>query len=144
MTISADALQDIKSQLETITVANGYSNTVSMVGIGRNALAVGNKATLPAITLTTLWDDPTDGPNIEAGQWCQQWTRTIAMETFVPAADDWEIALDAVIDDERRCLANYRGPLTIGRINFVPPSDGGDTASAVMLLTYSYVTNYTR
>lgn len=144
MTVSSDALQAIRSQLETITVANGYANTVSMVGIGRNALAVGSKSTLPTITLTALGDAPTDGTNIEAGQWCQQWTRTIAMETFVSAADGWEIALDAVIDDERRCLANYRGPLTIGSINFVPPSDGGDTASAVMLLTYSYVTNYTR
>lgn len=142
MTAASDVLLAIKAQLETISVANGYSNTIGMVGIGRDALAVGNKKTLPTITLTPGRDDPTEGTPIEAGQWCQQWTRTFFLETLVSAADGWEMALDSVVDDERRCLAGYRGPLTIIGINYVPPADGGKTASAVMILAYSYVTNY--
>lgn len=141
MTAAIDSLQALKAQLETITVANGYAADIGAVSIGRDALAVGSKATLPIITLTTLRDDPSGG-TLEAGVWLQTWTRTVEMELLVAGADGWEAALDIVWDDARRALARYWKPLTLGGISFIPPSDGGEIASAVLQLTYSYTVDY--
>lgn len=142
MTAAIDSLQALKAQLETITIANGYANDVKAVSIGRGALAVGSKATLPIITLTTLRDDPSAGGTLEAGGWLQTWTRTVEMELLVAGSDGWETALDTVWDDARRVLARYNKPLMLGGISFIPPSDGGEIASAVLQLTYSYTVDY--
>lgn len=142
MTAAIDSLQALKAQLETITVANGYAADIGAVSIGRDALAVGSKATLPIITLTTLRDDPSTGGTMEAGVWLQAWTRTVEMELLVAGADGWETALDTVWDDARRVLARYNKPLMLGGISFIPPLDGGDIASAVLQLTYSYTVDY--
>ena len=141
MTAAIDSLQAIKAQLETITVANGYATDIGAVSIGRDALAVGSKATLPIITLTPVRDDPAGG-TLEAGGWLQTWTRTVEMELLVAGSDGWETALDTVLDDARRALARYGKPLMLGGISFIPPSDGGEIASAVLQLTYSYTVDY--
>ncbi len=142
MTAAIDSLQALKAQLETITVANGYAADIGAVSVGRDALAVGSKATLPIITLTTLRDDPSTGGTMEAGVWLQAWTRTVEMELLVAGVDGWETALDTVWDDARRVLARYNKPLMLGGISFIPPSDGGEIASAVLQLTYSYTVDY--
>ena len=144
MTAAIDSLQALKAQLETITVANGYANDVKAVSIGRGALAVGSKATLPIITLATVRDDPSTGGTMEAGVWLQTWTRTVEMELLVAGADGWETALDIVWDDARRAMARYAKPLAVGSISFIPPSDGGEIASAVLQLTYSYTVDYSQ
>jgi hypothetical protein len=141
VTAAIDSLQALKAQLETITIANGYATDIGAVSIGRDALAVGSKATLPIITLTTLRDDPSGG-TMEAGVWLQTWTRTVEMELLVAGADGWETALDIVWDDARRAMARYAKPLTLGGISFIPPSDGGEIASTVLQLTYSYTVDY--
>lgn len=141
MTSAIDSLQALKAQLETITIANGYATEIGAVSIGRDALAVGSKATLPIITLTTVRDDPSGG-TLEAGVWLQTWTRTVEMELLVAGADGWETALDIVWDDARRAMARYAKPLILGGISFIPPSDGGEIASAVLQLTYSYTVDY--
>lgn len=142
MTAAIDSLQALKAQLETITVANGYAADIGAVSVGRDALAVGSKATLPIITLTTLRDDPAAGGTMEAGVWLQTWARTVEMELLVAGSDGWETALDIVWDDARRAMARYAKPLMLGGISFIPPSDGGEIASAVLQLTYSYTVDY--
>lgn len=136
-----DALLAIKAQLETITVANGYAADVGDVFVGRAALAVGTKAALPALSLTTVRDDP-EGDGLDAGQWYQTWTRTVALEMLADGAGDWETALDAIIEDVRRALSRYPRPLSLGGIAFDPPADGGALARASLQLTYSYTTDY--
>ncbi len=133
----------LKTQLATITVANGYRTDMGgAVFTGRDALAVGSQRPLPTITLTSTRDDPTDRANLSAGQWCQGWTRTVELEIQVAGADAWETALDNAVDDVRRALARHTSPLTLGGIAFTPPASGGETAMAVMSLTYSYIVDY--
>lgn len=140
MTAAIDSLLTLKSQLETITVANGYANDVKAVYIGRDALAVGSEDPLPIITLTTFRDDPAAGGTLEAGVWLQTWTRTVELEMLVSGDGAWETALDTVWDDTRRALARYAKPLTLGGISFMPPAV--KTASALLQLTYSYTVDY--
>jgi len=142
-TPAIDDLQALKTCLETITVTNGYQTDVAAVAIGRAALAVGSKAALPVITLTTVRDVPSDGgADIEAGNKYQTWTRIAQMEALVDGSGDWESALDAVLDDVRRALTQFKKPLRIGAADFVPPADAGSTASFVMPLQFLYELNY--
>jgi hypothetical protein len=133
--------QAIKSTLETITATNGYSTTLAAVSIGRAALAVGNTATLPVVTLTSVQDDPATSP-LDAGMWHQTWTRTIELEALVLGDDAWESALNAVLDDIRRALARHPYPLLLGRVAFQPPVDGGNLAALSLALSYSYTVDY--
>lgn len=143
MSAAIDALLALKAHLETVTAANGYQTDIAAVAIGRAALAVGSKASLPTVTLTTTAEEPTAGGTIESGLWLQGWTRAVDLEILAAAADDWETELDAVLDDVRRALAHYPRPLLLGGVTFAPPADGGEIASAVLRLTYSYTADYT-
>lgn len=139
-----DDLQALKTCLETITVTNGYQTDIAAVAIGRAALAVGSKAALPVITLTTVRDDPAEGGAIEAGLWVQTWTRTVQLEALVTASENWDIALDAVWNDIRAALISFRRPLTLSGASFNPPADGGDIAVLIVSASYSYRTNYSK
>lgn len=142
MTAALDALTALKAHLETITVGNGYATDIGMVAVGRAALAVGSKAPLPAVTLTTTRDDPTTGGAVQSGNWHQAWTRTVELEALVSGADGWETALDAMIDDIRKALSRFPRPLNLSGISFIPPADGGAIAAAVMQLTFDYTADY--
>lgn len=144
MTAAIDSLQALKSQLETITVANGYANDVKAVSIGRDALAVGSETQLPIITITTLRDAiPADnGADIEASTPVQYWDRIAEIEALVDGGDDWEIAIDALLNDVRRAFVRYRKPLRMGAPTFLPPADGGNAASFLLAITFPYSVTY--
>lgn len=139
-----DDLQALKTCLETITVTNGYQTDVAAVAIGRAALAVGSKAALPVITLTSVRDDPAKGGAIEAGLWVQTWTRTVQLEALVTTAENWDAVLDALWNDIRAALTSFQRPLTLSGASFNPPADGGDTAVLIVSASYSYRTNYSK
>jgi hypothetical protein len=141
MTTAMAALQAIKTTLETITTAHGYSTTLAAVSIGRAALAVGNAATLPVVTLTSVRDDPATSP-LDAGMWHQTWTRSIELEALILSDDAWETTLDAVLNDIRRALARHPYPLLLGSAAFQPPVDGGNLAALSLPLAYSYTVDY--
>lgn len=142
MTAAGDALAALAAHLATITVANGYTVDIGAVSTGRAALAVGSQTTLPALTLTSVRDDPATGGTVEAGLWFQGWTRTVQLEALVAGADTWDLDLDAVLNDVRRALTRFPYPMTLGGITFTPPFDGGEIASAVMPLTFNYTVDY--
>lgn len=135
------ALAALKSHLETITVSNGYETDVAAVAIGRAALAIGTKADLPVITLTTIRDDPANGP-VEAALEHQTWMREVALEILAGEADGWESALDTALHDVRRALTRYSRPLTLVAVSFLPPADGGTYARVVLQLTYQYTVDF--
>lgn len=137
------ALQALKAHLETVTVANGYQINIAAVAIGRAALAVGSKAALPVITLTTVRDDPPEGSGyIEAGSLHQSWTRLVQMEALIDGSDAWEADLDAALHDLRKALTRYKRPLLIGPPEFTPPAldaaGSGGTAALLMPLKIPY------
>lgn len=137
------ALWELKAQLETIKIANGYRTDIGKVFTGRGALAVGSNESLPTITLTMLGDVLPDGePDIEAGERIQYWMRNTELQAYVDGKDDWEVALDALLDDVRRALTIFRKPLRIGSPNFGPPAASGETASFLMMLKFPYELNY--
>ena len=137
------ALQALKAHLETVTVANGYQINIAAVAIGRAALAVGSKAALPVITLTTLRDESPEGSGyIEAGSLHQSWTRLVQMEALIDGSDAWEADLDAALYDLRKALTRYKRPLLIGPPEFTPPAldatGSGGTAALLMPLKIPY------
>lgn len=144
MTAAIDSLQALKAQLETITIANGYANDVKAVSIGRGALAVGSEAQLPIITITTLRDaiPAGSGADIEASTPVQYWDRIAEIEALVDGGNDWEITIDALLNDVRRAFVRYRKPLRMGAPTFLPPADGGDTASFLLAITFPYSVTY--
>lgn len=145
MTSALDALLTLRTHLLTITQANGYASTIQSVRTGRDALVTGSQADLPLLSLVTLADEPADGNEIEGGLGgaVQQWRRTVEMEGFIAVDDQWETALDALVDDIRRALVAYPSPLRIGRIAYTPPADnGGSVASFLMPLSFPYVLSY--
>lgn len=141
------ALQALKAHLETVTVANGYQINIAAVAIGRAALAVGSKAALPVITLTTVRDESPEGSGyIEAGSLHQSWTRLVQMEALIDGSGDWDAALDATLYDLRKALTRHKKPLLIGSAEFYAPAldatGSGGTAALLMPLKLVYELNY--
>lgn len=137
------ALQALKAHLETVTVANGYQINIAAVAIGRAALAVGSKAALPVITLTTVRDESPEGSGyIEAGNLHQSWTSLVQMEALIDGSGDWDAALGAALHDLRKALTRYKKPLLIGPAEFTPPAldatGSGGTAALLMPLKIPY------
>lgn len=140
MSAALDALRALQTQLATITEDNGYACTVGGVFLGRDALAVGTKITLPALTLTSIRDTPET--SVDAGVWHQAWIRTVVLEMLADGGPDWETALDTLVQEVRRALTRYSRPLVLGTLTFSPPLDGGAIAVAALELTYRYQTDF--
>lgn len=142
-TTCTETLLALKSQLGMITQANGYRTDVGAVFTGRGALAVGTQQPSPTMTLTIVRDDPvSENGDVDAGQWVQNWRRTIELEVLADGAEDWDVVLDAAIDDVRRALTHVPRPIKIGAIAFMPPASGGATAVAVISISYIYLVDY--
>lgn len=137
-TAATTILQAIQDQLEKITTANGYSVTVASVSIGRSALAVSRAGSFPAITLTSIKDDP-EQATLQPGQFYQVWNRTLMLEAMTTeSSNGWDQDLDILWDAIRTALARYPGVLSWSGVEFFPPGDSGLVCFLRMPLTFSY------
>lgn len=138
MTTATTILQALQDHLETITIRNGYAVTVASVAIGRSALAVSRSGNFPAITLTSIKDDP-EPTVLQPGQFYQVWNRSLMLEAMTTeSSSGWDQDLDTLWDAIRTALARYPGVLSWSGVEFFPPGDNGTVCLLRMPLTFSY------
>ena len=137
-TAATTILKALQDHLEKITTDNGYAVTITSVVIGRSALVVSKSGSFPAITLTSIRDDP-EQATIQPGQFYQVWNRSLILEAMtIESSDGWDQDLDILWDAIRISLARYPGVLSWSGVEFFPPADNGMICLLRIPLTFSY------